>query len=559
MKLFTKLVPVIMAGVIAFSSSATAFGANIDNVPVRAHADVSLLAGDFDVSGTKLSADTPLPSSYSSKELGYTTGVKNQLYNTCWAYGSAASLESYLIKNCYAVSDFSPAHMNHWGTKRSDNTGWIREYYSGGYSYISLGYFSSWQGPRLNSDYPASTALSNFSLLDTSTKKQFSVNSIIYLDTKNVETVKTAVYNYGAVVGNYHVDDNYYNPETYAYYYNIEGLTTGQLNGHCISIVGWDDNFSKNNFRESARPENDGAWLCKNSWGDSWGDAGYFWISYEDLYIFDTKFGHSYAFTDAQPYSSRKTLYQNEVDGATYEFEYIDNFNTITYINIFDAQQDFDIVEKVNFETTSQGSEYRIFNVPLNADHTPVSSQARWEEIGNGVVDYQGYISVDTTDFEITGEKFAIGVQLIKNGSTTNTIGVSEWLTVNGGKYIFIPQSTHGMSYLVCDDTAPMDVMDFYKEAFDDEVGGTFVIKAVGSKREPLMGDVNFDSKLTIFDATDIQLHLALIKTLSDDAVYAGDMDKDGVLSIFDATTVQMMIAGIYEDAGNSDVFEDFE
>ncbi|MGL1893228.1 MAG: C1 family peptidase [Spirochaetaceae bacterium] len=39
-----------------------------------------------------------------------------------------------------------------------------------------------------------------------------------------------------------------------------------ELGGHCITIVGYSDDKE--------------AWLCKNSWGESWGESGYFWIKY---------------------------------------------------------------------------------------------------------------------------------------------------------------------------------------------------------------------------------------------------------------------------------------
>lgn len=49
---------------------------------------------------------------------------------------------------------------------------------------------------------------------------------------------------------------------------------------HAVLIIGWDDEYSKDNFLET--PEHDGAWLVKNSWGETMGDDGYYWISYDD-------------------------------------------------------------------------------------------------------------------------------------------------------------------------------------------------------------------------------------------------------------------------------------
>lgn len=55
---------------------------------------------------------------------------------------------------------------------------------------------------------------------------------------------------------------------------------------HGISLVGWDDNFSRENFTGIADiPEHNGAYLALNSYGD-WGPQhGYFWISYDDIYV----------------------------------------------------------------------------------------------------------------------------------------------------------------------------------------------------------------------------------------------------------------------------------
>lgn len=45
-------------------------------------------------------------------------------------------------------------------------------------------------------------------------------------------------------------------------------VTGERLGGHCISVIGFDDK--------------DGCWICKNSWGPTWGDNGFFKMAYGD-------------------------------------------------------------------------------------------------------------------------------------------------------------------------------------------------------------------------------------------------------------------------------------
>ncbi len=65
-------------------------------------------------------------------------------------------------------------------------------------------------------------------------------------------------------------------------YYQNKYTTTS----HEVLIVGWDDAYPAGNFGYSAAgavPPGDGAWLCRNSYGEHWaGGDGYFWLSYYD-------------------------------------------------------------------------------------------------------------------------------------------------------------------------------------------------------------------------------------------------------------------------------------
>lgn len=55
--------------------------------------------------------------------------------------------------------------------------------------------------------------------------------------------------------------------------------TEKQNGGHAVIIVGYDDEAPSRNARDNNQTK--GAFLCQNSWGTSWGKAGYFYIPYK--------------------------------------------------------------------------------------------------------------------------------------------------------------------------------------------------------------------------------------------------------------------------------------
>lgn len=71
---------------------------------------------------------------------------------------------------------------------------------------------------------------------------------------------------------------NYFNKDTNAQY----NPDVSALN-HGVTVVGWDDTYSAENF--TITPPGDGAWIVKNSWSDQWGDEGYFYLSYYDTTV----------------------------------------------------------------------------------------------------------------------------------------------------------------------------------------------------------------------------------------------------------------------------------
>ena len=95
-----------------------------------------------------------------------------------------------------------------------------------------------------------------------------------------INILKIHIMKYGAVNSPIVApNEETYNYTTNAQYYK-EGVTSAYSGGHAISIIGWDDNYSKDNFK--TKPAGNGAFICLNSWGSDWGDNGYFYISYYD-------------------------------------------------------------------------------------------------------------------------------------------------------------------------------------------------------------------------------------------------------------------------------------
>ncbi len=535
-----------VAAAISAIVSVSAFGSLGVSAAVIDESDAVAFFADDTVS----SSDS-LPSSYNSNDLGYTTSVKKQSYNDCWAYASLAVFESKLLRSGFSIDNMSENHLNAWATLRSNGTGWVRQYTNDGYGVTALGYLTAWQGGAFESDIGSLdiTKIQYGDDVDT-TKARFGVTSVRYLSKDEPDEIKREIMENGGVYTSYSHSAKCYTSDKLSYY--MPTTYTGSYAGHAIEVVGWDDDYSLNNFQSvnDALPENNGAWLIKNSWGDNNSLGGYFWMSYEDKYVFSTKYLPSYSIGSVQEIDESTKLVQNEIFGATYEFGYVNN-DEITYINKFSFEDKYKNLDKVIFESECKNADYTLYYIPTVND-APTSDTSKWTKLGSGKVDYKGYICADISDFEIPDESGAIAVSIDtsdinKNLSytdsayTVNSIGVGEWL-VSGGtsEYKFINNSKQGQSYIYYNGVMT-DLMDWYKINNNDELGGTFVIKAVTN--DSLLGDVNLDGKISITDASLIQKYLAESVTLNDKQKSNADVDKNGKVSIIDAGLIQKYLA----------------
>ncbi len=243
------------------------------------------------------SVNTALPESYDSRELGIITETKSQgVSGNCWAFSSISALETNSIKQGLTdaeTTDFSEAHLSWFAsnslvTDESDPThgdGLIFEkpYLRGGNWKLASAVFARHSGPANEADYPFyGTDFTKMGNYDES--QRYDTGGGILLESTQViqthEEVKEWVMEHGSATVSYYYDDAYYHWNNTAYC-----CTTDDDPNHEVVIVGWDDNYPAENFDEDSRPEYDGAWICKNSWGEYWGMGGFFYLSYYDTTI----------------------------------------------------------------------------------------------------------------------------------------------------------------------------------------------------------------------------------------------------------------------------------
>ena len=275
----------------------------------------------FKVNDTEISS---IPSYYSLLDYELVSPVKDQQTSgNCWAYTAIATLESCILKASGECYDLSEEHMKNIIELYSDY-GWAMDTNGGGYDEMPIGYFVSWLGPVNETD----DLTDDKSTLSPVLNSLMHVQNVAYLG-RNTYTdnnaIKEAIMKYGAVATGIYYDDGYRNGASYYYY----GSTA--YGNHAVTIVGWDDNYSKNKFYGS--PQGNGAWIVKNSWGPEWGSNGYFYVSYYDTVF--AKVGQSdasYTFILNDTIKLDKN-YQYDIAGKTDYF--MNSSSEVWYKNVF--------------------------------------------------------------------------------------------------------------------------------------------------------------------------------------------------------------------------------
>ncbi len=470
-----------------------------------------------------------LPAAYDSRDYGYITPVENQIGGSCWAHTAVACVEANYIKQGFGETiDLSEYHTV-WYSKNGyfkNNTDSLNDGYEikneadilgkGGNTTDVSNAMLNFAGGVLESTFPLKSTTESGLLSEM--KNDFiyegkyisdvvldSIKSIDYYYLKNIpgtldfehdkdspriEYVKQAVMDYGAAFISYNSDDSYYvNARTSGAptaYYNPNDISTN----HAVTIVGWDDNFSRENF--GVKPNNDGAWLIKNSWGTNWGDDGYFWLSYEDRTIYGVV-----AVFDVADKDDFESVYM--YDGLGYNIAPYTSSGVMSAANVFVAESDIYLTKVSYGSTVDTTYTLKIYtDLPDNCTDPTQGTLAYTQSgdtAGSRYIDIEGEVNISK------GTKYSVVLEMNKlfyEGSDTEQSEEFYRYNANPGESFYKSSSNSawtdttqpvkfsGTPYILNNSCIraiakyPMDIGD-YKVTFKDGIKYNEVVISDGS------------------------------------------------------------------------------
>ncbi len=340
---------------------------------------------------------SPVPTKYDLREKRRVSEIRDQgTYGTCWAFAATSALESSLMPEENLL--FSVDHMS------MSNSFNVNQYDGGDYT-MGMAYLAAWQGPVYDADDPYGDGVTRDDL--TAVKH---VQEIRIIDGKDYQGIKEAVFKYGGVqtslystITSSKARTQYYNRDTNSYCY-----MGSEKPNHDVVIIGWDDNYPKENFNVDL--EGDGAFICQNSWGTQFGDNGVFYVSY-----YDTNVGtHNVVYTGIEDTDNYDNIYQSDLCGWVGKMGY--DKEDMYGANVFTAGS-AETLKAASFYATASDTSYKLYVVKDFKNEYSFSDRTL---VAEGTLEDAGYYTVnfnDTIDVD-AGQRYAIVLYINTPGST---------------------------------------------------------------------------------------------------------------------------------------------
>ena len=254
-------------------------------------------------------------SSFPSSKTLTKPNYRSQTTGACWAYSAMNAFESTLLnkysttynlsnsnnivnvshERFYLAKAFSGSNANEYGFMTLGKGGYALHsilYLTGGYGPIALNSNSPFNG-----EYTSDTLVSRNNVLNQ--KKIYDVTEIQVIGgvdpdsdsavSNKINSIKTLINSGIGVTTNsrsLRSGCSCFNTDTRASYCpDLNGSYGSNCNYHASLIVGWNDNYSKDNFAEGYKPDKNGAWIIRNTHGSS----GEYYISYYDPYLLNNE------------------------------------------------------------------------------------------------------------------------------------------------------------------------------------------------------------------------------------------------------------------------------